>query len=390
MSEAAFAPVYFDHNATTPLDPAVWKAMLPWLSERFGNPSSRHEYGRDARRAVDAAREKVAGAVGAQAAEIVFASSGSEANNLFIKGAVERMKPGLLAVSAIEHRCVIRPAEQLVRRGWLLEKFPVSADGRIDFEAYSEIVERKPASVSVMAANNETGVLQDIRPLAERSRSAGSLFHTDAAQWFGKLSLDFRDLNASGVNAMTLSAHKLGGPKGAAALVVDKRVGIEPLIAGGGHERGLRAGTENVAAIVGFGEACERVASALFGTAEKIRALRRPLERGLIELGAHIFGRDAERLPNTVCFSIPGIEGETLASKLDRAGYAVSSGSACSAENPEPSHVLLAMGVSPDRARGAVRVSLGASNTAGEVEGFLGALRDSLSNLMKLTAVAVR
>lgn len=381
-----FAPVYFDHNATTPIDPSVLEAMAPWLSARFGNPSSRHEYGRAARRAVDDARGIVAAAVGAQPSEIIFTSGGSEANNLFIKGAAERMKPGLIAVSAVEHPCVLRPAEQLARRGWALEKLAVDADGCIDYDAYFEVAEKKPAIVSVMAANNETGVLQDIPALAARAR--GALFHTDAVQILGKLPIDFRALNAVGVNAMTLSAHKLGGPKGAAALVVDKRVWLEPLIAGGGHEKGLRAGTENVAAIVGFGACCELAVCARAENAEKMLELRCALERGLIELGARIFGLDAERLPNTVSFAVPNVEGETLVSKLDRAGYAVSSGSACSGENPEPSHVLLAMGVAPIEARGAVRVSFGASNTLAEVQGFLNALRETLSDLMKLTAVA--
>ncbi|MDR1274856.1 MAG: cysteine desulfurase [Candidatus Accumulibacter sp.] len=383
-----FAPVYFDHNATTPLDPAVLEEMAPWLSARFGNPSSRHEYGRAARRAVDEARGIVAAAVGAQPSEIVFTSGGSEANNLFIKGAAERMKPGLVAVSAVEHPCVLRPAEQLVRRGWALEKLAVDAKGRVDYDAYSEVVERGPAIVSVMAANNETGVLQNIRALASSARARGALFHTDAVQMLGKLPIDFRALNSAGVDAMTLSAHKLGGPKGAAALVVDKRVWLEPLIAGGGHERGLRAGTENVAAIVGFGACCELAVCARAENAQKMLGLRRALERGLTELGARIFGFDAERLPNTVSFAVPNVDGETLVSKLDRAGYAVSSGSACSGENPEPSHVLLAMGVAPMEARGAVRVSFGAPNTLAEVQGFLNALRETLSDLMKLTAVA--
>ncbi|MDR2507065.1 MAG: cysteine desulfurase [Candidatus Accumulibacter sp.] len=383
------ASVYFDHNATTPLDPAVLETMLPWLSECFGNPSSRHEYGRAARRAVDDAREKVAAAVGAQPSEVIFLSSGSEANNLFIKGALERLTPGGLAIGATEHSCVVRPAEQMARRGWRLWKLPVGPDGRIDMAACAEIVARKPSLVSVMLANNETGVLQDVSSFAALARRNDCLFHTDAIQALGKIPLDFRALNAAGVNAMALSAHKLGGPKGAAALIFDKRAPIEPLVAGGGHERGLRAGTENVAAIVGFGEACERAARNLSRNAEKTRDLRQRLEKGLIALGAPVFGREAERLPNTVCFAAPGIDGETLVSWLDRAGFAVSSGSACSSDSPEPSHVLLAMGVAPDLARGAVRVSLGASNTTDQVDAFLEAARMTLSQLKKLTAIAV-
>ena len=384
-----FTPVYFDHNATTPLNPRVLEVMLPWLSEQFGNASSRHEYGRSARRAIDEAREKVAAAVGAQASEIVFTSGGSETNNLFIKGAAACLKPGLLAVSSIEHPCVIKPAEQLVRRGWQLQKLAVDSHGRIDIEHYAAVMKQKPKLVSVMLANNETGILQDIPKLARQAKAEGALFHTDAVQALGKLSLDFRALNAEGVHAMTLSSHKIGGPKGAAALVLDKRVEIEPLIAGGGHERGLRSGTENVAAIVGFGMACELALQNLSETRARLLLLRGSLEQGLISMGARLFGADAERLPNTVYFAIPDIEGETLVARLDRAGFAVASGAACSSANPEPSHVLQAMGVPAELARGAVRVSLGASNTAEQVEDFLLTLHDTVLKLQRLTAIAV-
>jgi cysteine desulfurase len=384
-----FAPVYFDHNASTPLDPAVLDAMSPWLSARFGNASSRHEYGRDARRAIDAARQQVAAAVGADATEVIFTSGGSEANNLFIKGAAACLKPGLLAVSAIEHPCVIKPAEQLAKRGWSLHKLAVDADGRIVRAAYEEVMQRKPQLVSVMLANNETGVLQDIAALAPQARAAGAAFHTDAVQAVGKLAVDFRALNAAGVGAMTVSAHKIGGPKGAAALIVDKRIEIEPLIAGGGHERGLRSGTENVAAIVGFGAACALIEQRLIAAGPSLINLRSRLEQGLTAIGATLFGAGAARLPNTVYFALPGLDGETLVGQLDRAGYAVASGAACSSANPEPSHVLRAMGVAPELARSAVRVSLGAGNTAEQVEGFLTTVQTTAAKLQRLTAMAV-
>ena len=384
-----FAPVYCDHNATTPLEPLVLEAMMPWLSQQFGNASSRHEYGRAARRAIDEARAKVAGAVGAHATEVVFTSGGSEANNLFIKGAAATMKPGVMAVSEIEHPCVIKPAEQLARRGWQLERLAVDDEGRVDESGYERVLLRQPRLISVMLANNETGVLQSIDGLASTARDAGAWFHTDAVQAVGKIPVDFRRLNASGVNALTFSAHKLGGPKGAAALVIDKRVELEPLIAGGGHERGLRSGTENVAAIVGFGVACELAVDRLAMTASRLRAHREQLESGLRDMGAVLFGLGAERLPNTVYFALPDIDGETLVGKLDRAGYAVASGAACSSANPEPSHVLRAMGVAPDLARGAVRISLGAANTREHVEGFLASLQATITGLRRLTAIAV-
>jgi cysteine desulfurase len=384
-----FAPVYLDHNATTPADPAVVEAMLPYFSQQFGNASSRHEYGRAARRAIDQARAQVAAAVGAHASEVVFTSGGSEANNLFLKGVAARFGPGLLAVSAIEHPCVIRPAEQLARRGWTLDMLTVDADGRINEGYFTAAMRRKPKIVSVMLANNETGVLQAIEPLAALSRSAGACFHTDAVQALGKIEVDFRRLNAAGVNAMTVSAHKLGGPKGAAALVVDKRLDLEPLIAGGGHERGLRSGTENVAAIVGFGVACALAVERRVALAAQLLKLRGQLEGGLLGLGAILFGQAAERLPNTVYFAIPEIDGETLVGHLDRAGYAVASGAACSSANPEPSHVLRAMGVAPDLARGAVRVSLGRGNNEEQVAGFLRTLQTTVAALQHLTAMAV-
>ena len=383
------ASVYFDHNATTPVDPAVLEAMLPWFSGQFGNASSRHEYGRAARKAIDEARGKVAAAVGAHATEVVFTSGGSEANNLFIKGAAACLKPGVLAVSAVEHPCVIKPAEQLARRGWQLHRLAVDVEGRVDEAAYRRTLSLNPKLVSVMLANNETGVLQDVGALAEMARDAGAFFHTDGVQALGKIAVDFRALNARGVNALTLSAHKLGGPKGAGALVLDKRIEIEPLIAGGGHERGLRSGTENVAAIVGFGAACELATQGLAERAARLSALRQRLEDGLRAMGATLFGDGAKRLPNTVYFAIAGFDGETLVAHLDHAGYALASGAACSSANPEPSHVLQAMGVPDGLARGAVRASLGAGNTSAQVDAFIDALRGTTTRLQQLTALAV-
>ena len=384
-----FSPVYLDHNATTPLAPSVREAMLPWLGARFGNASSRHEYGRAARRAIDEARQQVADAVGAVHGEIVFTSGGSEANNLLLKGYAERSRPGRLAVGASEHPCVLKPAEQLARRGWQVEQLPVDPEGLILFPVYAEILARRPALVSVMLANNETGVVQDIAALARVAREAGAYFHSDAVQAFGKLALDFRVLNGAGVNALSLSAHKIGGPQGAGALVLDKRLDLDPLIAGGGHERGLRSGTENVAAIVGFGEASRLVRETQAERARALTALRDRLVAALSSLGARVFGLRAERLPNTVYFSLPGIDGETLVAQLDRAGFAVASGAACSSANPEPSHVLQAMGVDPLLARGAVRVSLGATTQGAEIDEFMTVLQATYQRLQQLTALAV-
>lgn len=382
-----FQPAYLDHNATTPLDPAVLAAMLPWLEGQCGNASSRHEYGRRARLAVDLARQQVAAAVNAHPTEVVFTSGGSESNNLFIKGAAASFKPGLLAVSAIEHPCVIKPARQLLKQGWQLHELAVDADGRVLVSDFTEVLAARPRLLSVMLANNETGVIQDVAALAAQAKGCGAWFHSDAVQALGKLPVDFRALNQSGVHALTLSAHKAYGPKGAAALVLDKRVELQPQIAGGGHERGLRSGTENVPAIVGFGVAAELAAQRVAELPLRLRALRDQLEAGLTALGAQVFAQAAQRLPNTTYFAFRDIDGETLVGKLDRAGFAVASGAACSSANPEPSHVLQAMGVAPEIGRGAVRVSLGAANTAQDIEQFINALQVTVGNLQGLTAM---
>ena len=383
-----FAPAYLDHNATTPLDARVLEAMLPFLTDRYGNASSRHEYGRVARAAIDAARSQVAAAVGAHPTEVVFTSGGSEANNLFIKGAAACLKPSIVAVSAIEHPCVREPAAELKRLGWQLHEIAVDAEGRVAEADFSAALAKKPALVSVMLANNETGVLQDIPALAAQSKAARAWFHTDAVQALGKVAIDFRALNAAGVNALTVSAHKIYGPKGAAALVLDKRIELKPLISGGGQERNLRSGTENVAAIVGFGAACELAVAKLEADAARLDALRGRLEQGLAASGANIFSRNAPRLPNTVFFALTGIDGETLVAQLDRAGFAVASGSACSSVSPEPSHTLLAMGVEAGMAKGALRVSLGRANTDEDVARFLQALDETVRKLKGLAAVA--
>ena len=388
-----FAPVYFDHNASTPLAAPVLEAMLPFLREHYGNASSRHEYGRGARRAIDEARQQVAAACGAHATEVVFTSGGSEANNLFIKGAATLRRVAgrfpLLAISAVEHPCVREPARQLAKAGGGLHEIAVDAAGRVDGGDFVAALQARPALVSVMLANNETGVLQDIAQLADQTRvlSRDSWFHSDAAQALGKMPVDFRALNAAGVHALTLSAHKLGGPQGAGALVLDKRIELMPQIAGGGQERGLRSGSENVAAIVGFGAACALVSERLAAMTQLQQLSARLLE-GLHALGAQVFAATAPRLPNTLYFAFPHVDGETLVAKLDRAGFAVASGSACSSANPEPSHVLQAMGVAPELARGAVRVSLGLGNTVQQVNDFLAVLGETLCKLRRLTALA--
>ena len=378
--------VYFDHNATTPLDSRVLDAMLPFLRGEYGNASSRHDFGTVARKAVNEAREKVAALVNVQPPQVVFVSGGTEANNFFIKGAAGYLKPMQIAVSAIEHPCVAKPAQELTRSGWKVRKLRVSRDGEIDLADVDAALAEPTGIVSVMLANNETGVIQDVGAVAGRARHANAWVHTDAVQALGKIPVDFAAL---GVHAMTISAHKLYGPKGAAALVVDKRLELRPLIAGGGHEQGLRSGTENVPAIVGFGAACELAAGRMADVSTQAEEMRERLEQGLHELGAVIFGERARRIPNTSYFAFKGIDGEALVIELDKQDFAVAAGAACSSTSTEPSATLLAMGVAPEFARGAVRFSLGAGNNMGQIEEFLSALAATLARLKQLTAIAV-
>lgn len=371
--------VYFDHNASSPLSKAAREAMLPWL-EQPANASSRHAFGRAARAAVDNARELIAASVGTHPSQVVFTSGGTESDNLAIQGICANLPVSRIAVSAIEHPAVMKPAVAMRRYGWEVANIGVDAQGRVEVEDLPAVLRQPVGLISVMLANNETGVLQNVPAIAETARRHGALMHTDAVQAFGKMALDF---HALGVHAMSLSAHKIGGPQGVGALVLDKRIDVQPMLYGGGQEKGLRSGSENVAAIVGFGAACAML------TRHNVTVLRDRLESGLRELGAVIFGEQAERIGNTSFFAFDGVDGETLVMALDRAGYAVASGSACSSESSDPSPVLIAMGVKPERAQGAVRVSLGPDNTAPQVDGFLQALRAELARMQEMAALAV-
>ena len=383
MSETS---IYFDNNGTTLLDPRVLESMLPYLSQQYGNATSRHLFGRSARQAIERAREQVAEAAGAHPSQVILTGSGTESNNLAITGIASINQGNAIAVSAIEHPCVTRPAVAMQKRGWHLNTIGVDADGKLDKQALKNSLVSPTSLVSVMLANNETGVIQDIAEIAEIARKHQAFMHTDAVQALGKIKVNFSDLN---VHAMTLSSHKINGPQGAGALILDKRVDIQPLLLGGGQEKGLRSGTENVAAIVGFGTACELINKELLQRTATVRHMRDRLEQGLKQLDAMLFGDRVERLPNTSFFAFPGIEGETLVMALDRKGYAIASGSACSSDSSEPSHVLLAMGIEHDVAKGAIRVSLSSSNSIEQVEAFLLVLQGELSRLRQLTAIAM-
>lgn len=364
--------IYFDHNATTPLYPTVLEAMQPWLTGRHANASSLHQGGRAARAAIDTAREQVAALVGVPPQQVVFTAGGTEADNLAIKGMAAACKPGRLLYSAVEHPAVAESAQALRRQGWQVDSLVVDDQGRVKIDALADALSEGAEVVSVMAANNETGVLQDIAAIAEVVHAYGARLHTDAVQAAGKTAFDFA---ASGAHCASLSAHKIQGPKGVGALIVDKQLDVEALLHGGGHEQGLRAGTLNTPGIVGFGAAAARAAEQGAAQARHMRGLLKQLETGLDALGNITrFSANVDRLPNTCQFSVPGYDGEGLLMLLDRHDVAVSSGSACASGSGEPSPVLLAMGVDETTARGAIRVSLGPDNTADEVRQFLDVL----------------
>lgn len=380
-------PVYLDHNATTPLDARVLEAMLPYLTEQHGNPSSVHRHGRAARAAVDRAREQVAELVNAHPTQVIFTGCGTEASNLAIKGFAALQPPGHIVVGATEHPSVAEPAGSLKKNGWRVSVLPVDGQGRLIEVETDALLKLRPKMVSVMWANNETGVIQDIPALAARVHANGGVMHTDAVQAAGKIEVDF---SASGAHLMSLSAHKINGPKGVGALIADKSVELMPLLQGGGQEKGRRSGTENVAGIVGFGAAASLAKTQLADYGTRMRLLRERLESELRALGdVEIFGAQAERLANTVCFGTRGVDGETLLLNLDRAGIAVSSGSACASSHREPSPVLQAMGIDPALALSAIRVSFGAGNTAQDIETFIAALAAQLRQLRRMTGRAV-
>ena len=363
--------VYLDNNATTALDQRVLEAMLPYMGQVTGNPSSVHRFGRLQKDAIEQARESVARLVGGRAEQVIFTSGGTESNNLLINGFYQQNRDSRIAVSAIEHMSLLEPAQNL---GAMVDIIQADENGHINRSALEQVVDEKTSLVSVMTANNETGVIQDLSPLVDLATENNCFFHTDATQAAGKIALDFV---GSGINAMTISAHKLYGPVGVGALIIEKRLPIKKLQFGGSQEKNLRAGTENVPAIVGFGKAAELAVAGMQTNARDMLFLRDALEKGLNEFaGVSIFSDLAERLPNTVQFGVNGFDGETLLMQLDRKAIAVSSGSACTSGKTEPSHVLKAMKVPDALANSAIRVSFGKNNTMSDVDALLAALHD--------------
>jgi len=362
------AVYYFDNNATTQVAPEVVEAMLPFLREYWGNPSSTYAFGRQLGSPLDEARARVAALINADPREIVFTSCGTESNNTAIHSALATQPDKRhILTTAVEHSATIKFCELLEKRGCAVTFLPVEPDGSLDLERFEQAIQPDTAIVSVMWANNETGVLFPVRDIAAICRRKGVLFHTDAVQTPGKLKIDVRELD---VDFLSLSAHKLHAPKGIGLLYVRRRVKYQPYVVGGGQERGRRGGTENVASIVAFGRAAELALANLPDESTRVRALRDKLEESILS-GIPDTARNGAkepRLPNTSNIAFAGVEAEGILMLLDQAGICASSGSACTTGSLDPSHVLTAMGCSAARARGSIRFSLSIYNTEAEVD----------------------
>jgi cysteine desulfurase len=359
--------IYLDHNATTPLDPQVLEAMVAILREDFGNASSLHWFGQRSRAAVEEARAGVAALIGAAPGEIVFTGSGTEADNMALRGVIGRAREPRrkLVVTAIEHHAVLKTGQALSEEGVTVETVRAGEDGRIDLDDLASKVDDQTALVSVMLANNETGVLQPVAEAARHARGRGALVHCDAVQAAGKVPVDVRELD---VDLLTLSAHKIGGPKGAGALYVRRGTVLKALLRGGAQERNRRAGTENVAAIVGFGAAATLARERLPGESARLGPLRDRFEQRLLATSGARRNGGEPRVANTTNVSFEGTEAESLLMALDLAGIAVSTGAACAAGATEPSHVLRAMGLPAERVQASLRFSLGRGTTAADLD----------------------
>ena len=370
------APIYLDYAATTPMDARAAAAMQPYLTTVFGNPSSLYSFGRQARSAVEKARRQTAALLHADAQEIFFTSGGSESDNWVLKSAAERLssRGKHIITSAIEHHAILHTCQWLERQGFRITYLQPDHEGRVSPETLRQAIREDTVLISIMAANNEVGTLEPIEELGNIAKEQHILFHVDAVQAVGHVSLDMENMP---IDALSLSGHKLYGPKGVGALYLRRGIRLEPLLHGGAQERGLRAGTENVPGIVGLGAAAELAAGELAAEAARLCGLRDALIEGILALpGAWLNGSRKARLPGNVSFGIEGISQEVLLLRLDMEGFAVSGGSACSAGSLEPSHVLLAMGQSRERAESAIRVSLGRYTAEQDTVAFLQTLRN--------------
>ncbi len=378
--------IYMDHASTTPVDSEVVKAMLPYFTDKFGNASSIHSFGREAKKALDGSRRIVANALNANPDEIIFTSSGTESDNLAIKGiAIEGKNKGRnhIITSSIEHHAVLNPCEYLGENGFDITHVPVDRYGIVNPSDIENSITEKTCLISVMHANNEIGTIQQIEEIGKISKEHGIPFHTDAVQTFGKIPIDVEKFN---ITLLSISGHKIYGPKGIGALYIKKGTRIEPLIHGGGHERGLRSGTENISGIVGLGKAVEIAQRDMEKEAKRLTALRDILSKGVLEIkDSWLNGHPTKRLPNNANFCFSRVEGESMLLKLDAKGIAVSTGSACSSKSLEPSHVLKAIGLKPGETHGSLRFTLGKSNTKEDIDYVLGVLPEIVDELRRIS-----
>jgi cysteine desulfurase len=377
--------IYLDHNATTPLDHRVFDAMKPYLVEHFGNASSPHHYGRRAQQALEESRETVAHAIGARPGEIIFTSGGTESDNLALRGVAHAKGHGHIITTSIEHHAVLRTCASLECDGFTVTYLPVDDQGRIDPDDLKGSIRKDTILISVMLANNETGVIEPLQEVSNIARDHAIPFHCDAVQAVGKI---WVDVNSLGADLLSLSAHKLYGPKGMGALFVKDGMRLASLITGGHHERGLRAGTENVAGAVGFARALTIAIDSMDTYRTKISSLRNKLETDVLQRIDHVtlHSVQAERLPHCSSLGFSSVEAESILLHLDLRGIAAASGSACTTGEAEPSHVLTAMGVSPEVAQGTIRISLGRENTEEEISYTLDALEHSIRSLRSISS----
>jgi cysteine desulfurase len=380
--------IYLDHNATTPLDHRVLDAMMPYLNDRWGNPSSPYRFGNLARAAVENARTRIAEHIGCKAAEIVFTSSGTESDNLAVRGVAHalRFRGNHIVTAAIEHHAVLNTCRALEAEGYRITYVPVGVDGAVKIEEVSKSLGPETILVTVMHANNETGVIQPVEEIAALTKRRGVLFHTDAVQTAGKIPSRLGEL---GADLVSFSGHKLYGPKGTAALFVRENTPLAPILTGGPHERGLRAGTENVAGIIGLSKAVTLAFESSRIDYKRLRDLRNRLEHRILCAvpKVTINGAFALRVPNTSNMSFDSVDGESIVLGLDLRGICVSTGSACSTGEPEPSHVLLAMGLSQKEAQGSIRISLGRDTQEEDIDATVDALTDVVRRLRAISSV---
>ena len=385
--------IYLDYAATTPVDPRVLKAMLPYFTEKFGNTMSLHSFGQEAKEALEESREQVSNLMGAKPNEIIFTSSATESNNLVLKGVAlaDKEKGNHLIISQIEHPCIMESAKWLETQGFEITRLPVDKYGLIDPEEVKKAIKKETILVSIIHASNEIGTIQPIAEIGEiikksniQYQKSKIYFHTDAAQTLGKIPIDVNKMN---IDLLTTSSHKMYGPKGAACLFIREGTKIEPIIHGGGHEAGLRSSTVNVGAIVGFAEACKICKKEMKKESQRSKKLRDKLIKGILEKikGSHLNGHPQKRLPNNANFWFEFVEGESMVIQLDLIGIAASTGSACSSAKLEPSHVLLAIGLKPEEAHGSLRLTLGRWTTEKEINYVLKVLPETIKKLRKIS-----